>query len=267
MEHKGPTFPAAFDVVTPFHEKDADVFWTYTIPGLLQNAVGLQTIYVVCSATAWKGHSDSRVVFFDETRYSFSFQQIKEYLANTSRAGWYYQQLLKLYAHQVIRDLHENYVIWDSDTVLLKPTAFFHNDYGEINALFAISPEYNPPYMEHMKRLLPYLERISGRWGGVTHHQPWMISIMKKLFLDVEQRHSVPFWRAYLNQVEKKHYGGAGCADYEVVMAYAFRFFGERCLIRPLRWANRRELPAAEEQLDFVSLHAHMMPLVPKSRV
>jgi hypothetical protein len=265
MEHTGPIFPAAFDVVTPFHEKDAPVFWNYTIPSLLKNAVGLQTIYVVCAESAWKELGLPNVRFINEKSYRFSFQEVKEYLANTSRAGWYYQQLLKLYAHQVISDLHENYVIWDSDTILLKPTAFFHNDYGEIRALLAISPEYNPPYMEHMRRLLPSLERISGRWGGVTHHQPWMKTIMKNLFIDVEHRHSTPFWKAYLNQVEKKHYGGAGCADYEVVMAYALRFYGELCSIRPLRWANRRELPAPEEGLDFVSLHEHMLPLVPKS--
>ena len=266
MEHQGPIFPAPFDVVTPFHEKDADVFWTYTIPGLLKNAAGLQTIYVVCAASAWRDCGDSRVVFFNEARYPFSFQQVKEFMDNTSRAGWYYQQLLKLYAHHVIHDLMDNYLIWDSDTVLLKPTAFFHNDYGEIRALFAISPEYNPPYMEHMKRLLPVLERLTGRWGGVTHHQPWMRLIMKELFSDVEHRHGTTFWRAYLLQVEKKHYGGAGCADYEVVMAYALRFHSELSVIRPLRWANRRELPAPEEGLDYVSLHAHMMPLVPKSK-
>lgn len=266
MQPEGPIFPAPFDIVTPFHEKDADVFWTYTIPGLLRNAVGLQTIWVVCSDSAWKDPGSKQIKWVDESRYPFSFPQIKEYLANTSRAGWYYQQLLKLYAHQVIHDLNDLYVIWDSDTVLLKPTAFFHNDYGEVRALFAISPEYNPPYMEHMKRLLPSLERISGRWGGVTHHQPWMRVILKKLFEDVEFRHGTAFWRAYLNQVEKKHYSGAGCADYEIIMAYALRFFSELCIIRPLRWANRRELPAAEEELDFVSLHAHMMPLVPKSK-
>ena len=133
--------------------------------------------------------------------------------------------------------------------------------------MFAISPEYNPPYMEHMRRLLPNLERFSGRWGGVTHHQPWMKHIMKKLFADVEFRHSTPFWKAYLNQVERKHYGGAGCADYEVVMAYALRNHSHDCLIRPLRWANRREVPSPEEGLDFVSLHEHMSPLVSKSTV
>jgi hypothetical protein len=267
MQHTGPTFPAAFDIVVPFHSKDAPVFWNHTLPGLLKHAAGLQTVYVVCSAQAWKDPGHPQVKFFDEARYPFSFQQVKEFLSNTSRAGWYYQQLLKLYAHIVIHDLMDNYVIWDSDTVLLRPTAFFHNDYGEIRALFAISPEYNPPYMEHMKRLLPCLERISGRWGGVTHHQPWMRPIMKKLFEDVQHRHGTSFWRAYLIQVEKKHYGGAGCADYEVVMAYALRFFGEHCLIRPLMWANRRELPNPDEGLDFVSLHEHMSPLVPASKV
>lgn len=266
MEHRGITFPAAFDIVTPFHEKDAPVFWNLTVPALLKNAVGLQTIYVVCSEKAWKDIGTPQVKFVNESAYYFSFQEVKSLLENTSRAGWYYQQLLKLYAHQVIKELNEYYVIWDSDTVLLKPTPFFHNDYGEIRALFAISPEYNPPYMEHMKRLLPWLERVSSRWGGVTHHQPWMKTIMKKLFIDVEEFHDKPFWRAYLYTVEGKHYGGAGCADYEIVLAYALRRFGAQCLIRPLRWANRRQLPEPGEDLDYVSLHEHMSPLVPASK-
>ena len=89
MEHKGPTFPAAFDIVTPFHSKDADVFWSYTIPSLLKNAVGLQKIYVVCAAEAWRDLASSQIEFIDETKYKFSFQDIKAYLDNTSRAGWY----------------------------------------------------------------------------------------------------------------------------------------------------------------------------------
>jgi hypothetical protein len=261
--------PAAFDMVVPLHKKDAPVFYTYTLPHLLKNAIGLQTLYIVCSPDAQRDLSGIKhVEFYDERRITtFSFEDVKTFLLRTSRAGWYYQQLLKLYAHRYLKNLHEHYVIWDSDTVLLKPTAFFHNDYGEIRGLYAISPERNPPYLEHMERLLPGLKRISHEWGGVTHHQPWTKRVLKDLFDRVESRFSTMFWRAYLQCVEQKHYGGAGCADYEIVMAFAGRFHSESFEIRPLRWANRRELPSPSEDLDFVSLHEHMMPLVPKTTV
>ena len=255
--------PAPFDIVVPLHKKDMPVFYTYTLPHLLKNAVGLQTLYIVCKPDAVRDISYANVKFVNEENITqFTFEEIKQYMNNTSRAGWYYQQILKLYAHQYIKTLSEHYVIWDSDTVLLKPNAFFHNDYGEIRALFAISPEYNPPYMEHMDRLIPGLTRYSGRWGGVTHHQPWTKSVIRDLFQRVEFRHSFPFWKGYLRCVEQKHYGGAGCADYEIVMAFSFTYHSNTILIRPLMWANRRELPDPSEHLDFVSLHEHMMPII-----
>ncbi len=259
--------PAAFDMVVPLHKKDTPVFYTYTLPHLLKNAVGLQTLYIVCRPDAQRDLSGVRnVEFFDERNItSFSFDGVKAFLNGTSRAGWYYQQLLKLYAHQYLKNLLEHYVIWDSDTVLLKPTPFFHNDYGEIRGLYAISPERNPPYMEHMERLLPGLKRLTHEWGGVTHHQPWTKSVLKDLFRQVEFRHGTQFWRGYLLCVEQKHYGGSGCADYEIVMAFAGRNHSGTLQIRPLRWANRRELPSPSEDLDFVSLHEHMMPLLPKT--
>jgi hypothetical protein len=267
MQQLGPIIPAAFDMVVPLHKKDTPVFYTYTLPHLLKNAVGLQTLYIVCSPDAQMDLSGlKQVKYFDEQRITtFSFEEVKAYLNRTSRAGWYYQQLLKLYAHQYLPDLLDYYVIWDSDTVLLKPTPFFHNDYGEIRGLYAISPERNPPYMEHMDRLCPGLTRLSHEWGGVTHHQPWTRSVLKDLFQRVEFRFGTPFWKGYLRCVEEKHYGGAGCADYEIVMAFAGRFHPESLEIRPLRWANRRELPNPSEGLDFVALHEHMMPLVPKT--
>lgn len=257
--------PVAFDIVTPFHSKDAPVFWTYTVPHLLKNAVGLRTLYIVCNEECMRSDVSGNIVFINENRYPFTKEEVLVYTGKP-RFGWYYQQLLKLYAHQVIRNLSTYYVIWDSDTVLLKPTPFFHDDYGEVRALFAISPEYNPPYMEHMQRLLPSLHRFTREWGGVTHHQTWMIPILKELFRMVEHRHGCMFWKAYLRCVEQKHFCGSGCADYEVVFAFALTFFGASVLIRPLRWANRRQLPDPSENLDFVSLHEHMMPLVPTSK-
>ena len=260
-----PIRPVPFDIVTPFHEKDAPVFWNYTIPHLQKNAVGLKKIYIVCSENCMRSDLSENIIFINENKYPFTKEEIFSYTGRP-RLGWYYQQLLKLYAHQVIRDLSEYYVIWDSDTILLKPTPFFHDDYGEVRALFAISPEYNPPYMEHMHRLLPSLHRYTNEWGGVTHHQPWMVHILKELFRMVESRHGCMFWKAYLRCVEQKHFNGSGCADYEIVLAYAMTYFGGEVIIRPLRWANRRQLPDINENLDFVSLHEHMMPLVPMSK-
>ncbi len=259
-------FPAPCDFVIPFHKKDSPVFFTYTLPHLLKNALGLRTIFLITakenlSLLSLQQSEKIQIVF--EESFPFSLDDIAKICQNRGRTAWYYQQVLKLYAHRVLREkLLEEYVIWDSDTILLKPTPFFLNDIGEISGLFAISPEYNPPYMEHMERLLPEIRRLNYQWGGVTHHQPWKKKWVDTLLQRIEWRHGRPAWKAYLEKVEQKHWGGSGCADYEIMMAFTFTYFGSESTIRPLRWANRRELPSPNEDLDFVALHEHMMPLV-----
>ena len=261
--------PQPCDFVIPFHPKDAPVFFTYTLPHLLKNAIGLRTIFLITSKknlTLFPFSTTPQIQLVFEEEFPFTLEDIAQICQNRGRTSWYYQQVLKLYAHRVLKDrLLEEYVIWDSDTILLKPTPFFLNDYGEIHGLFAISPEYNPPYMEHMERLLPELTRLDPQWGGVTHHQPWKKNWTESLLQRIEWRYGRMAWKVYLEKVDQKHWGGSGCADYEIMMAWVFRFHGSEANVRPLRWANRRELPKPSEQLDFVALHEHMMPLVPTS--
>ncbi len=44
---------------------------------------------------------------------------------NERRAGWYLQQLLKLYAHAVVPGLSEHYLVLNADVFLLCPTRIF----------------------------------------------------------------------------------------------------------------------------------------------
>ena len=59
---------------------------------------------------------------------------------------WYLQQLLKLYACNVIPDILDRYLVIDSDTFFLKPTTFIENDV----CLYNYGSEYHKPYFKHM---------------------------------------------------------------------------------------------------------------------
>lgn len=65
-----------------------------------------------------------------------------------SRAGWYYQQFLKLEFHRVCQD--EYYLVWDADTIPLRNIEMF-NDMDE--PFLDVKIEYNKPYFDTLFNL------------------------------------------------------------------------------------------------------------------
>lgn len=79
--------------------------------------------------------------------------QIGEVLAKAGlgrQTGWYYQQFLKV-QRSAFYGVNDPVLIWDADTVPLRPINFFNTD-GSFN--FFVGTEYHPPYFETILRLL-----------------------------------------------------------------------------------------------------------------
>ena len=98
--------------------------------------------------------SDTGWVVIDEEKFAteFSIDYVKKKMPNgkESRAGWYYQQLLKLHALINSGPDENRLLIWDADTVPLKPLQFFHGD----KAVYFSGSEYHKPYFKTTKKLI-----------------------------------------------------------------------------------------------------------------
>ena len=72
----------------------------------------------------WKHNA----IIINQETYPFSFQEIN-IDSNGLKPTWYYQQLLKLYSHEVIKglgyDITEDFLVIDSDTAIVRPVNFF----------------------------------------------------------------------------------------------------------------------------------------------
>ena len=161
------------DVVIPTCSKDLEVL-NLCIRGVKANCKNVRRIIVVSPE-----HVTDEAEWFDENHYPFSKQEVAFYLNHmnqaaadkflreSGRVGWYYQQLLKLYAAYVIPGISSNVLIVDSDTVFLRPVEFISPEGG---GYFATSGEYHQPYFAHAARLLPELVKLYPNQSGVTHH-------------------------------------------------------------------------------------------------
>jgi len=98
------------------------------------------------------------------------------------RAGWYYQQFNKLAFGLLPRDSN-HYLIWDADTIPLKPMDFFTED-GCV--WFNGSDEFHLPYFENYARLLGH--GADREFSFISEHMVVDCRILKEMLGAIEQR-------------------------------------------------------------------------------
>jgi hypothetical protein len=173
-----------------------------------------------------------------------------ERVVGPERRGWYYQQLLKYYAHIVIPEL-DTYLVPDSDVVFLRPVEFFKDkllfDYGGI---------YNEPYFSHMKRLLPEAFPVFLPEVGTTDCMMYRRSIMADLFARVEAL-GRPMWEAMLAAVDPADYRGSGMSEQEIYFQFARQHYPEVYELRRLAKCQGHKIhELLRTDMDFLSFHA-----------
>lgn len=266
----------AFDVIIPCTEKDMETL-QLSIRGIKRYGVGVERVFVVSKHDLTGDGS-----WFDEDRYPFTkrdvyLELIKGTLSDEiweekkesawehrnealwRRTGWYYQQLLKLYAPFVFEDLSSQYLVLDSDTIFLRKTEFI-DEAGRI--LFNPGKENHVWYFVHGKKLLPGWGRVYPAHSGISHHMVFDREILQEMFDYAENTHHKPFWKAFLNLVSKKERGRSGASEYELFFNYCLMNHPEKCVIRKLKWANVKEISAIRAYrkmgYDYVSCHAYL---------
>jgi len=228
------------DVVIPTCAKDLGTL-ELVIERAKRFVVGVRNVYVV---SAQRYTQNAR--FIPESAYPFAKADV-ERLIPTHRAGWYYQQLLKLYAFEVAPELSDDVLILDSETIFYKPVRFV-DDAGR--ALYATSDEVHPPYYRHMARLVQGLgQALPGR-SGIVHHMLMRRGVVRELREHFD-------WSFFLAAVDPADYSMSGASEYEIYLCYAFAHHPDTVAVRELRWdLSSRVL--LESDFDFLTAHAHL---------
>jgi hypothetical protein len=95
-------------------------------------------------------------------------------------AGWYFQQLLKL-AYAFHGPANSHYLIWDADTILLRPMELF-DESGRV--WFTMADEFHAPYFETYVRLFGHDPRRE--FSFVSQHMVVSKPIMREMLSQIE---------------------------------------------------------------------------------
>ena len=139
---------------------------------------------------------DERIVFVNENELmeGLTLASVKKAMYariyTDKRAGWYFQQFLKLGYARVCTE--KAYIVWDADTVPVRPISF-QNEQGQY--LFNVRPEYNKPYFDTMKTLLG-LEKCQED-SFIAEHMIFDTQLACRMLDEIEANDRLPgtaFW-------------------------------------------------------------------------
>ncbi|MBC8459175.1 MAG: hypothetical protein H8D67_14370 [Deltaproteobacteria bacterium] len=238
------------DIVVPFHSKDKELL-PWCIEGI-KKYLDFSRILIVCHRDCKPDVERVGGIFIDEESVVKGLS-IKSF--SNPRWGWYFQQIIKLAAADIVET--DYYLVVDSDTVFLKPVSFF-NDKGK--PLYAPASEYHKAYFEVFRQVLGF--HAQREYSFTAHHMVYNKHIVKemrdrfhpdKVWYNniIKYLEPQPLWQSISQFNEQETYGH-----------YIKAVHPEEVNLRPLKFSNITAIPDAAmlqklaKSYHFCSFHA-----------
>jgi hypothetical protein len=219
-----------FDIIIPLGPNDTTQIHK-VIEHASKNIVGYRNIFIISKNEI----NINNCIFINESIFPFKISDVASIQEASWRNGWYYQQLLKLYSSEIIPGLLDRYLIIDADTFFLRKVEFINPLNNK--CLYNFSSENHRPYYQHMKKMDDSFDKVLEN-SAICHHMMFEKKYVKELFDIVEKKHNKPFWRVFLELVDKSHYLHSGASEYELYGNFMFKFHPEKVELRQLNWSN-----------------------------
>jgi hypothetical protein len=202
------------------------------------------------------------ILWIPESLFPFTKTDVAALVQSTNgREGWYFQQLLKLYAFEVITDILPHVLLFDSDCVVCKPISFFDAE-GRILLDFSDTVKH-APYFTHARAVMGDLFRdVYPERSGIADHMMVHRPVMQSLLYKIDR--SGKAWRILLEAVEPAQRNFSGMSEYEIYFNYALMWFAEEYALRQLvrgAGSSFRALTEGSGEADIIAIHAWCVEL------
>ncbi len=201
------------------------------LQGLQRNG-NPKTVTVVVPARQLKAFahvvgSNAVLVNEEEVLPNWDLDRVRSILpAFPHRAGWYLQQFLKLQFGHFANT--PEYVIWDADTVLLRPLSLADDKNFVVNR----SREYHQPYFETFQRLFGYPAPL--RCSVISQYMRVETGIITEMQAEIEKRHGKHWVEAILSVLAGK--SESEFSEYETYANYLANRDPKKLVVGHSKW-------------------------------
>jgi hypothetical protein len=214
-----------------------------------------------CSQIRSRLSNEARVVPEDEFIAGMTLAELRKLPVShfPTAAGWYFQQLLKL-QFAFVETTDDYYLVWDADTVPLRPMTFFD---ASGRMLLTKTTEYHPPYFDTYRRLLG--EEPNREYSFITQHMLIQKSIAREMLTRIEEHVKGDGNWAWKIMRSLPNSGDNLFSEYETYGHYVKNHYAERIAIVERSWSREyklklsREMPSQSEikklarEFDFMA--------------
>ncbi|KEA64227.1 hypothetical protein ADIMK_1473 [Marinobacterium lacunae] len=195
---------------------------------------------------------------------------IKERIGKDGRAGWYFQQFLKMSI--CVFEKNDFYVVWDSDTIPLRPVSFFDESGYPI---FIGKREYHKPYFDTLYKLFcPPVIRTIKEISFISEVMIIKTSIMKNLICSINNECISPgkdFFEKIIHSISESELNECGFSEFETYGNYTTSRYPNEYKIKKfktLRTAaeivggdpSQKQLEWLSKDFEFISLERSARP-------
>jgi hypothetical protein len=170
------------------------------------------------------------------------------------RAGWYYQQLIKLaLAQSAIAEQH--FLIWDADTIPYRRMSMFEGE----RLVFTRGFEFHRPYFETNRRLIGVDRSQGPRFSAISQHMPVDRTLMGEMLDFLAKSSPDGSWIGAIRAALVDRQGGSLLSEYELFADWLRVRHPERLLLRRLPWSrngailSEREIARAKKMACFIA--------------
>lgn len=257
------------------------------IPITMNNIKNINTLirnifqYLPCKKIVFVGRNDlyklipkrEKIEFVDEdilyTGLNFSAVKL-ELIAICSegeRAGWYFQQFLKM-AYALVTS-EDAYIVWDADSIPLNHIDYW-NEIGQY--YFTIKTEHHQPYFDTIAKLFPGILLKSSEQSYIAEQMIIKTKIMRNLINDIGNKDGL-FWKRILRSCDSSDIKLSGFSEFETYGNYVMTSeqYSQQYVTRTLRCCrkggsfvgchpNDKLLAWASRDLDMISIESSVDP-------
>ena len=235
-----------FDLVIPYGPNE-DWIIQRCIDSCKKYIENVNNIYVI----SYKDIYLNNCIVVTENKFPFT----KNYISNKTskeRAGWYLQQLIKLYIPRVISNITDNFLIVDADTIFYKKTRYIEN--GKL--LYDTSEQHHIPYFEHMERLHPELKKYHTK-SGICDQMMFNTDILEELLEMVESYNKKEFYNVFLDSITDKT--GSGASEYEIYFNYMIYKHKDLIKERELKKTTKNKYEESNNTYNYITYHHYQI--------
>ncbi len=225
------------DIIIPIKTSLVPLVIEKTIPAIL-SYVPHRKIYVITRNDNFSTLSNAfsqKIELLDEDKIieGLTLKKVQEYLeqkkANPKRAGWYFQQFLKLGIAQ-LDTISNQYLIWDADCVALRKLPPFMQE----NTVFCdTTDEYNKPYFDTIENLIGIKRQVN--YSFISEHFVFDKKIVLTLLNEISKDIKPNWWVDILDKVNPKELSLSGFSEYELYGNYLAKYYPNSFAVRNLK--------------------------------